>query len=291
MAIGLWSRSRATVRPPAQSIESLRLEIFSAHHTRPLFKASHGIFRPIWGGGEPCPDGSYVTDVRIPRKTTLGYNETALHYYVWKHSIDHLDYVGFEHYRRMFLFPSLFDDRDDLSLPAVPEGWWFGYADEATYARMLEIRANSAPERIAALKRFVASHDIILPLPSATETLREQWIFCQYGLDTLDIMIKCIECTAAYRADPFPIDFDVKKAYFCNMFVMKTALFSSYMRLWEQVMFALQGHIDFTSRMPAYISERLFSIYFCQKIVTSDLRVAEIPFYFCQSRKVEEQRG
>ena len=197
-----------------------------------------------------------------------------------------LDYVGFEHYRRMFLFPSLFEGVDDLSIPPVPEGWWHGYADDGLFDRMLQVRTASPPHRIDALKSFLSSVDIVLPLPSTSETLKEQWIWCKLGLETLETLVRCIESTVAYRAAPFEINVDANKTYFCNMFVMRTALFSGYMELWEQVMFAMQAEVDFSNRMPGYLSERLFSIYFRQKIIDDKLKVAEVPFYLCQERKV-----
>lgn len=272
----------------------LSLKIYSTHHRRPAFSACHGLFIPFWAGGEAIEDSSYIVDTGVPRKPTLGYNEMSQQYYVWKHLLSDDGHVGFEHYRRIFLFPGLFDDMAGLGSSfecalGLKPGQWHTFADEDVFDALLERRRDADAHRISALRTFVKNHDVIVSSPYRASSIRQQWIDCGNSPHLLDLLSACTSCTEAYKNSPFPISFDIDEVYFCNLFVMRNSIFRSYMSLWEQVMFALQGSIDFGTRMPSFLSERLFAVWVYHQIRRPGLRFAEVPFCLCEDRKVQHE--
>lgn len=270
----------------------MHLTIYAAHHTRPLYPAGNSLFVPIWSGGPPLERSDYVVDAGVPRKPSLGYNEMSQQYFVWKHLVAGLDYVGFEHYRRIFLFDDRFGPAAGTvggSMPKVQPGNWHAFVDSETFAGIIARRSRVGPADIATFHDAVSGYDIILPHPYGEMSLSDQWRVCGQDPAMLDLLETCTRATAHHRDRPFDLHFASRNVYFCNMFVARSAIFDDYMRLWEQVMFALQDSLDMRTRLPSFLSERLFSSYVNARIAADGLRVLELPFCLCEAMKVAHE--
>ena len=209
----------------------MQLTIYSAHHTRPLYPAGNDLFVPMWSGGPPPRGSEYLVDAGVPRKPRLGFNEMSQQYYVWKHLLNGLDYVGFEHYRRIFLFDYRFgaaSGSDNVSMPRVQPGNWHAFVDGETFAGIIAHRTRAGLADIKAFHDMVSAYDIILPIPYSEMSLKEQWRVCGQDPAMLDLLETCTRATVSYRDRPFDLDFASHHVYFCNMFVARIAIFDDY---------------------------------------------------------------
>ncbi len=95
----------------------MRIKLFNCHPAVLTHRLTQGLFATLVSGLHDAPDGSYLGDLggdNIAHDNA--YTELRHQYVVWKNLLRHYDYVGFEHYRRMFVIdPMPYDTLADLS--------------------------------------------------------------------------------------------------------------------------------------------------------------------------------
>lgn len=271
---------------------SVKVKIYSCHHERPIFPASGEIFTPIWTGGTIDPAGRWLTDLDgLNLHSERDFNEMRQEFFAWRNLLGGLDYIGFEHYRRLFLLDPLPADMCGARFPRILEArrslaanslLWRHDSDTETFVQNLQLRRSLTPSETAALKNWIASHDIIVPRRHTFAPLDIQWQQCELSDELWSHFKEAIAASKFFRTAPNYMNFSQIGAHFCNMFIMKVDLFSEYMQLWSEVMFSLQGVVDRSSRHLGYLSERLFSLWVLQKQIENPLlRVTDLPYLFC----------
>jgi hypothetical protein len=278
----------------------MRIKLYSCHHNRPLFPATGDVFVPIWTGGEADPAGRWITDLQgLNLHAAPDFNEMRQQFFVWRNLMDGADYIGFEHYRRLFLLDPLPADDCGLRFPRVLQArrsmaadtlLWRHDSDCATFIQYLQLRRSLTPSETETLTRWVASYDIIAPRRHTFAPMEIQWKQCKCSDEVWDAFVKSISLSSFWRDRKSYINFAQVGTHYCNMFIMKIALFDEYMQFWSEVMFNLQGAVDRSLRYLGYLSERLFSLWVLQKqIENSLLRVVDVPYLFCPDEALGDE--
>jgi hypothetical protein len=277
----------------------VKVKIYSCHHERPIFPACGELFAPIWTGGVLDPDGRWLTDIDgLNLHAAADFNEMRQEFFVWRNLLDGVDYIGFEHYRRLFLLDPLAAEDCGARFPRVLEArrgmaanalLWRHDSDTETFVQYIQLRNSLAPSEIHALTEWIGGHDIIVPRRHTFAPLDIQWRQCNLPDDLWAHFIEAIAASDFFRDRKNYMEFSQIGAHFCNMFIMKAELFREYMQLWLEVMFSLQGMVDRSSRHLGYLSERLFSLWVLQKQIENPLlRVTDIPYLFCPEPDLAE---
>ena len=270
----------------------MRVKLYSCHHDRPIFPASGEVFMPIWTGGEADCAGRWLSDLGgLNLYMAKDFNEMRQHFFVWRNLLDGVDYVGFEHYRRIFMldplpayacglrFPRVLEARRAVAADALA---WRHDADCETFVQYLQLRESLSSDEMADLTQWIGSYDIIAPRRHTFAPIAVQWRQCKFSDDAWEAFVKAISLSSYWRGRKNYIDFAQVGAHYCNMFIMRVELFDEYMQFWSEVMFNVQAAVDRTSRYLGYLSERLFSLWVLQKQIENPLlRVTDLPYLFC----------
>jgi hypothetical protein len=270
----------------------MKIKIYSCHHNRPIFAATGDIFTPIWTGGEADPAGRWITDLQgLNLHAAKDFNEMRQQFFAWRNLMEGVDYIGFEHYRRLFLLDPLPADECGVRFPRVLEArcamaadtlLWRHDSDCETFAQYIHLRKSLTQSETEKLTEWVASHDIIAPRRHTFAPMEVQWKQCQCPDSAWDAFVESILASAFWRGRRNYLNFAQVGAHYCNMFIMKIGLFDEYMQFWSEVMFNVQAAVDRSMRYLGYLSERLFSLWVLQKqIENSLLRVVDVPYLFC----------
>jgi hypothetical protein len=270
----------------------MNLRIFTIHHRVPDTFVASPIFSPFitgltFGSRHPI----FITDedaVNISDRPS--YAEMRGHYYVWKNMSSELDYVGFHHYRRAFIFDFMMEANDtsvvaqmcaantkDRSIPPQP-------IDRSTFDRYLEWLQNWNPREISQFKEWVEHFDVIVPckqiLPDTMGEKYAKWHF----LEDWQSLIQTLQRHRRFNKLDRHLNFEIPYIIPCNMFLMRTSIFQDYMEFWDDVMTALEGLVEvkrdpYQARVFGFLSERLFTIYMHHlRIERPMLCVAELPY-------------
>lgn len=270
----------------------MRIRLYSCHHERPIFPALGEIFMPIWTGGEVDPNGRWLTDLSgLNLHAAPDFNEMRQEFFAWRNLMPDADYIGFEHYRRLFMLDPLPAYDCGLRFPRVLEARramaadtlsWRHDADCETFVQYIRLRSSLTRAETEALGAWIGSHDIIAPRRHTFAPMEIQWKQCSFSEESWDAFVKSIALSSFWRGRRNYVNFAQIGVHYCNMFIMKAALFDEYMQFWSEVMFNVQAAVDRSSRYLGYLSERLFSLWVLQKQIEDPLlRVVDLPYLFC----------
>jgi Domain of unknown function (DUF4422) len=265
----------------------MRLKIFSCHHRKPEFTCNTEIFQTLVSNLPVPEDGSFMSDlggINIAENNL--YSELRHQFFVWKNLLDCYDYVGFEHYRRVFFIDTLpaeqlaveFDDVWEMRL------FFAGFNNvglkrgQHEFRQYLAMRQSLDAAAIANLKHWIGGYDVIVPRRNM-ENIEEQWKSCFDDDDLWDVMVEGVNRSQIFRTRPNLICFQIQTCYFANMYIMRSDLLHEYLSFCFDVLAFCQSRIDLVGRALGYFSERLFSFWLYQKrIEIPTLRVLELPF-------------
>jgi hypothetical protein len=265
----------------------MRLKIFSCHHRKPEFTCNTEIFQTLVSNLPAPEDGSFMSDlggINIAENNL--YSELRHQFFVWKNLVDCYDYIGFEHYRRVFFIDTLpaeqlaveFDDVWEMRL------FFAGFNDvglkrgQHEFRQYLAMRQSLDAAAIANLKHWIGGYDVIVPRRNM-ENIEEQWKSCFDDDDLWDVMVEGVNRSQIFRTRPNLICFQIQTCYFANMYIMRSDLLHEYLSFCFDVLAFCQSRIDLVGRALGYFSERLFSFWLYQKrIEIPTLRVLELPF-------------
>jgi hypothetical protein len=266
----------------------MRLKIFSCHHLQPAFTCNTEIFQTLVSNVPPPPDGSFLSDlgaVNIAHDNL--YAELRHQFFVWKNLIESYDYVGFEHYRRPFFidplpaaelaarFPELMAMRlyfAAFNIAGMRRG-------SSVFGDYLAMRRSLDGERIAQVKNWIGSYDIIVPKAN-NENIELQWKR-SHDAELWDVLKAGIRTSVYFAQRPNFIFFELERCHFANMYVMRRDLLEEYLHFCFEVLQYCRSHAALGGRALGYFSERVFSFWLYQKRIESpSLRVLEVPFLF-----------
>lgn len=210
------------------------------------------------------------------------YCELTALYWAWKNL--KTDYIGLFHYRRYLSFA-------DESIPANNFGdVVFETNDEATLEQICLDDEK--------MYKTIESYDIILPVKSSyvgSPTIREQYrSSSQHEAADLDISCQIIEEKYPEMVPAMNAYLDGIKGYFCNMFIMRSAIFNDYCEWLFGILEEHEKRADFSDynktkyRVSGYLAERLFGIYITYLESAKDYKIEELQrAYF---KNVEKQK-
>ncbi|WP_265611387.1 DUF4422 domain-containing protein [Campylobacter jejuni] len=210
-------------------------------------------------------------------------NELTGIYWAWKNydKLGNPDYIGYEHYRRHFIF------KENIILPPI-DGLenYFHYFDNINQSYLEIIDLNNFNN--------IELFDLIVPEPYLLEknkfkttTIENDFsIYCE-SVDILYDLEKIMQNSDAYR-EISELFFTKNFYYFCNMFIMKKELFFSYCEFLFKIIFALlDKYKDKLStfsnpnqtRALAFIAEHITTFYILkQEAELKKIKYAKIGF-------------
>lgn len=267
----------------------MKIRIFNCHHDIPTESMVGPLFASLVSGRHDAPDGSYLGDLGgLNIAGDNAYTELRHQYFVWKNLLPAYDYVGFEHYRRMFFI----DPMPAARLEAVHPGM-YGFRrgfhadalrshydiDPDSYTAHWAMRRAFDDADMLAVERIIGSHDIITQRPSDwPETLEEQWKACMPP-DRWEPMVESVRRCGYFRDRPCRIDFGLRSAVWNNMYIMRASLFDEYMRFLMDCIDFLAATTEPMHRGWGHHAERIFNFYLFQKQMEQPtLRVGRLPY-------------
>jgi len=204
------------------------------------------------------------------------YAELTAQYWAWK-NLD-AEYYGLFHYRRYLSFHLTELEKeywtDEKGLPICDRTY-----NRITDKALAEIRLDKKR-----MEYIISNYDLIAPIPDEMEmTVYKQYKESAFhrieDLDTaMDVIIELypdyIQAMQKYL--------NSKKAYFCNMYIMKKEVFQEY----SQWLFTIlekvreqRNHSNYNvgeQRAVAFLAERLFGIFYTHALESGKLKTLEL---------------
>ncbi len=204
------------------------------------------------------------------------YAELTAQYWAWK-NLD-AEYYGLFHYRRYFSFRLVEMEKecwtDEKGLPVYDR-----FYNRITDKALAEIHLDEKR-----MESIISGYDLIAPIPDEMEmTVYQQYKESAFhrieDLDAAEDVI--IELYPDYITDMHEY-LNSKKAYFCNMFIMKKEIFKEY----SQWLFAIleevlkrrnyENYNIGEQRALAFLAERLFGIFYTHACRSGNLKILEL---------------
>lgn len=271
----------------------MRVKIFTIHHFVPDQWIIGDLFAPFVTGRSAGSHADIMSDnngINIAQEQS--YAEMRAHYYIWKNRLAGYDYVGFQHYRRLFFFDQMAAAAQDPLCTAIRNHFlrephvFIDLTPEMFHHYQTILRQCGAAD-IELIKDFIGRHDIITVRPICGP-LGEQYAAFHLAGDW-DALVRLLPQHSRFRSKPQFMSPDLKLLYTCNMFIMRASEFDEYMNFWHELItgFAreVKPHDDpYQRRVYGFMSERIFSLYVHQRRMEQPLlRFAEMPGIMCQA--------
>ena len=276
--------------------------IFTCHHLIPprVFRPNR-LFSMLISGVHTDKRAGYLGD--MGGNNIAGHNvysEMRHQYYVWRNLLGRYDYVGFEHYRRVF-----FIDPAPPSVARVgdPMRWWwrahFHAAQNAAYAdtaaehieAYLEYRAGFDGVACRAVESWMSQYDIIVQRSFMHEGIEQQWKSCQPP-EMWEIIVAAVRESLIATGSGCDIDIGVQTGFFNNMYIMRSDIFDQYMKFYMHCSFLIFQRAPSYQRMLGHCGERIFSLWLYQRLMDDPtLRLHQQPFLQSASTLVPNLPG
>lgn len=213
------------------------------------------------------------------------YCELTAQYWAWKNA--DAEYYGFFHYRRYFDFSREFPLRPDGS----PAG------KTAPPYRVCESIRENMPEfglTDARMEEVIKKYDIIATLrEKSNSTVYEQ--YCQFHRkQDLDRMLTILKRMYPDYREAAEVYIKSKQHYFMNMYIMRKPYFCKYMEWLFPLLDEFEKETDFSEyseqeyRACAYLSERMFGIWFTRAKKEAGLKCCELPYVIFEDTAPQE---
>lgn len=207
------------------------------------------------------------------------WNEMTVIYWVFKNyeKIGSPEYIGFEHYRRHFIF--------DKWKKVPGRGIAFPYDEINTdYEKALRQDRDN-------VEKYLSKYDLLYPIYPMRCSVYGQYrreAVNGHHIEDLDLVVKIIsEFFPAYKAYAEKY-LSGRMNYFCNMFVMRKDLFFEYCSFVFPVLFEFEKRRDNFDRSFAerrfFVSERLTGIFIC-RLISERLRCCPVPVALVSERR------
>ena len=261
--------------------------LFNCHHVLPDRVVSNSFVSTLMSAAHDDDRTGLLGDLGGANIAEPNWHSEMRHqYHVWHDRIDGLDYVGFEHYRRVFFInplnasrlrrfnPWLLDIARQLHSDQTCIG---AVLDETLFNAYLDLREICEGEMKSHLDFVMSGCDVVT---QRVQPLRidEQFRQCHPSEDW-DIFTDAVRQTRLFHASGGLLDFTLRTTFFCNMHIMRVALFDEYMQFWSECMQLLEARLTLHERYLGYFSERLVNLFVHGKrLQDARLRVATLPF-------------
>ena len=262
----------------------MTIRIFTISHFIPEHYVSNEVFCPLVMGW-PTPAGM-ANDMGGQRLEERSYAEMRAHYWVWKNQLDRWDFIGFQHYRRLFYWPGVEPADFDYQTRTFAKNRSATLLD-VSHNRLLAYQSGLGHLDLAPVRALIGGHDIVTVRPwgwSVAEQFKQA-----HPPEYWPELVRAMRELPYWRTHPRHVDFNQRGFYPCNMFVMSRAEFANYMDFWWQVMQVFSARVqppreNYQARLYGFLAERIFSLYLPQRRAeNSHLKVVEIPHLTCNS--------
>lgn len=268
----------------------MRLKIFNCHHLVPERTLTSGIFATMVSGQRSDPQGRFLGDLDgINIADQLEHSEMRQQYHVWKHHLWKYDYVGFEHYRRLFFLDPLTGTELTARYPAFHPIRRRLLSDQsassqdvstAQFDEYLAMRREFDSAATIRLTGWIGAHDVITMRSMLPGPIDEQWAttgVAQYW----PILVGSVIANSYFSDHPCEVDFSMNQPAYCNMYIIRADLFDEYMRFWLESVTYIAAHVPPHPRLIGHFSERLFNFFLMQKRMENPLlKVGRLPYLF-----------
>ncbi len=209
------------------------------------------------------------------------YNEMTILYWAWKNyeKLGNPDYIGLMHYRRHFIFK-------DWSMPKAGR-WTFDYPFfSEKYVKDLQCE----PEIV---QKYLNEYDCLYAYyPLKLTVYKHYKISPAHRIEELDFIVETIKKSFPDIYPSAQKYINGYNQYFCNMFIMKKALFNKYCKF----VFAMLSEFDKWRDTSDYsieekrffISERITGI-FIQYLIDSGEKCCPLNISFLENTEIKKE--
>ncbi len=257
------------------------IQIFISCH-KPCVLPEGDIFRPIQVGAalaeRRLPGMLHDDEGENISAKNRSYCELTAQYWAWKNA--DADYYGFFHYRRYLSFTK-------EQFPADPFGEVHAPCNDAAALRQYGIE----PEH---MRETIEQYDLIVPqeggFPERSLSLYRQYCVAPvHHKEDLDFVLNVLreDYPAMY---PYAMRcLRRKKGYFCNMFIMKRALFEEYSAWLFSILKKHEEAVDISQyseqamRVHGFLAERLCNVFIDYISRTRKLKILKLQRVFFEN--------
>ncbi len=261
--------------------------VFICHHMPPARVISTSLFATIRSGVSDDPATGLIGDlsgrnIAEPNR----HSEMRHQFHVLHERAAGLDYVGFEHHRRIFFLepvsaPYLY--RIDPSLLAIARQFYSSQhlvtlaVDEAVFQSCLDLRITHDEAMKALVDRLMRDHDVMTQRPFAIP-IDDDWR-ANHPAAEWDVLVDVVRRSGFFRQSFDLIDFSLGHVRFCSMYIMRLQIFRDYMDFWMECMAQLERLIDGCERHLGYFSERLLNFFlYGRRMQDASIRIGCLPY-------------
>ncbi|MDE8342302.1 MAG: DUF4422 domain-containing protein [Acidocella sp.] len=268
----------------------MKFKVFSCNHVRPNHVINTELFQTFVSGLSPDPEKNILTDVSGKNISDMQkFCELRQQYYIWQNEISQYDYVGFEHYRRLFNIDPLPIESLNAQYPALsiirkkitadPFGYMVSVDEPEVYQQIMAMRRSMGEQEIQSTKDWIKSHDVIYTLP-IFESVEENYKWCHPdGFYLWHELKNQISSTRSYSAVRNILEYNSDWSGYLNMYIMRSEIFIEYMDSIFPPLLDLEVKFpEAPSRIWGHLSERLLGNFIVQKLLdTPTLRCKAVP--------------
>ena len=257
----------------------MRVKIFACHYLPPTRPLNGALFAPLLSGSANAEDGSFLGD--LGGENISGRNEFSEirhHYSVWKNRLHELDYVGFEHYRRMFFINPFERERLREVAPIFATMAEMFDVDQKLHELQqrtedfhahIALREAFGDAEVEGFRRWLSHQDVVVPRMwhlHDRPDLEHEWK--NSGLPPLmwDLMIEALGRQPGFRPMPGR---PIRTSNHNSIFMMRSELFDEYMRALfaaiEDLHDRMGGRVDDFPRMWGYVAEKALNYFILAK--------------------------
>ena len=268
----------------------MHTRIFICHHVPPALSIANDLFATLVSGSPASCDETYLTDFsgsNIAEQNV--FSEIRHQYFVWKNLIQDLNYVGFEHYRRMFFLDPMTQEKLEQIAPTLYQCRRYLASDlispyleisAESYRALHAMRLNMDSEDIERVSRQISNYDIITQRPSTVGNLETQWQTCGGSIVPWSLVTDAFKKCTYFAKRTCYVSADMRSTFWNNMYIMKTDIFVEYITLLMECIEWLSERIDVTNFARAWggVAERIFNLYLFTKMMhRPSIRLGHLP--------------
>lgn len=270
----------------------MRLGIFTMYHKDPVVPLDKGPYYALHMHRDPA-----VACPRLPveRPTHImdqpSYCEMRGHHYVWKNLLHRFDYVGFQHYRRILVWPTgnFTNPHPVLRLLHTETVRHSCYqslmVDRDSFIAAVKALCLLTAGEVERLRAVAASVDAIVPYRTIrTDSTPGERYGKAHIRSHFDILVEEMFREPFFERLRPLTQFTPFWDYFGNLFLLRAELFDDYMSLAMPILERVRARIEIPvdpvqSRVMGYLAERLFTFYMLGLELSCDtLRVRHTSF-------------
>jgi hypothetical protein len=249
----------------------------------PKHEISTEIFQTFVSGVMPDTKSKAITDLtgkNISEKQK--FCEMRHQYYIWQNSAAQYDYVGFEHYRRLFYIDPLseWDIRSkypkvELIRKKIASDRWNYTIDvdnSELFQQIFQMRVGFNEENLFSIKSWIKKFDLIYTLPIFEPLEENISVYHANALHLWNKMMDRVAQTSRYRTLRHFFDAPPQWSGYLNMYLMRSELFIEYMdSIFPLLLDMEEENPDAPSRIWGHFSERMLGAFIVKKTIENPL--------------------